>query len=91
MFHTPEGEGQPDGQTMPRDSLDFDGTRDLDCVAPGGGWVPIARSTFAIYCAREMRCTVFGLTPCLAAITRTPGRCFLRRSARIARSMSASI
>ena len=41
--------------------------------------------------AWAMRCTVLVLTPCLAAITRKPGRSFRRSAARIEASTSASI
>ena len=38
-----------------------------------------------------MRCTVLTLTPCAAAITRTPGRSFVLRSARIARARTGQL
>jgi hypothetical protein len=41
--------------------------------------------------ACAMRCTVLTLTPCVAAITRTPGRSFRRSAAWIAASTSAAI
>src|SRR5262245_37618757 len=66
-----------------------DGTHDCNCSYPGGGGSARGQAPPAIYCPWAMRCTVLTATPWVAAITRTPGRPFLRSAAWTAASNSA--